>query len=77
MELAELKLWQMRYKKGFIGPCVGFIEATTQEKAEELGRKYCVDHPDHKFLAVEDPILATERPGPAEKAGAVEKKKTA
>lgn len=59
-ETRPLKDFWLRYKKQQWGICTGVIRATSLEKAEELGRKYCADDPRIVFLTVEDPILVSE-----------------
>ena len=57
--MVDLKLFQMRYKKHY-GVAVGFVEATSIEVAERLGREYCQARPGHLYLSIEDPILVRE-----------------
>jgi hypothetical protein len=59
----DLQLFQMRYKKNY-GIAFGFIEASTIEVAEKLGREYCQARPGHLYLSIEDPILVRESDEP-------------
>lgn len=63
-EVKEMRLFQMRYRKGMLSPCFGFIEASSLQKAEEIAKEYCLKHADHKFIGIEDPILAREETQP-------------
>ena len=54
-----MKLFTMRYRDKF-NVKSGWIRASTLEKAEELGRKWCESRMGVKYLSIEDAVLAEE-----------------
>lgn len=59
------KEWVLRYKRGNHPAETGKIVASSRERAEEVGRVWCVKQSvgtmaSVKYIGVEDPILADE-----------------
>ena len=59
------KPWTLRYKYGNHPAETGTITASSREKAEQVGRLWCLKRGVGsmavcRFIAVEDPILADE-----------------
>jgi hypothetical protein len=52
-------LFEMRYREGQI-ILTGLVEATTPERAEELGREYCARTSKRRFISVRDAVLVKE-----------------
>jgi hypothetical protein len=53
-----MKLYNMNYKEKMVQR-QGFIEASSIEKAEELGREWCRE-PGRMFISVKDAVLLRE-----------------
>lgn len=61
----------MRYKRPPRPVETGEIEASTVEKARELGKEWC-ERNQARYISVEDPVLVREESGPVNgKAGSV------
>lgn len=61
----QQRQWVLRYKYGNHPAQTGIIMASSVEKAEEVGRAWCVRRgagqmQSIRFIGVEDPILADE-----------------
>lgn len=54
-----MKLYLMHYKEAG-GPKEGFVEATSLEKAEEVGREWCGKTNNRRFVLVRDAVLVRE-----------------
>lgn len=60
------KLWTLHYHDKWVAR-QGLIEASTQEKAEELGREWVTGQRGLKYIKITDAILAREpKAAPAE-----------
>ena len=62
---AKQRQWSLRYKEGNHPAETGLILASSRERAEEVGRTWCLKRSSGKmqacrFIAVDDPILADE-----------------
>ena len=64
-ELSSQKPWTLRYKYGNHPAETGTILASSREKAEQVGRLFCIRKGAGKmqqvrYICIEDPILADE-----------------
>lgn len=57
---AVKRLYLFMYRKGVAGVQRSFISASSLEKAEKIGRKYCDNQINHRFIRVEPAIIADE-----------------
>jgi len=55
----HLNLYQMTYRKMMAE--TGYIEASSLQKAEELGREWCAKQPGCRFINVRDAVLCREQ----------------
>jgi hypothetical protein len=54
-----MPLYTMTYRERQV-VCQGMVEASTFEKAEELGRQYCEQSPQRKYIGMKDAVLIRE-----------------
>jgi len=53
-------LYVLRYRRGVTGVQTGFIVASSNAKAEEVGHHYCNNLVNCRFIRVESAIIADE-----------------
>lgn len=54
------KLYVLKYKKGMVGPQTAFILASSDKRAEDVGKKYCGTIPGCRYITAFKAVLATE-----------------
>lgn len=53
-------LWYLRYKQGSQGVQSSLIEASTAQKAEEVGHAFCGQMPNRRFIRIDPAVVADE-----------------
>jgi hypothetical protein len=56
----EKSLFLLRYRKGTVGVQTGFISARNLETATEVGRKWCGDQINCRYISVTPAVIADE-----------------
>ena len=53
-------IYTMRYRTGSLGVQTGFLEASSQQRAEEVAQAWCNLEPFRKYISVVPAIIADE-----------------
>ncbi len=54
------ELYVLKYKKGPVGPQTAFILASSDKRAEDVGKAYCGTIPGCRYITAFKAVLATE-----------------